>query len=237
MYNPNSIKKIGTIGHAWRSCRTNYIFRCKLSINKPYLHHIADHVFDTLIDSFVRDHVGIAEDFLSVPLAAHLRDNLNILLGSHLLRPAGIGRDAIQAHDSTVRGDQIYWLDRRHGNIYENEFLDMIDQFVIHLNSSCYAGITGYEFHYAHYAEGSFYHRHLDRFRSSDARQYSLIMYLNEDWQKADGGELCIHHRDHDQTISPLSGRGVFFRSQDLEHEVFLTHRSRMSITGWLTIK
>ena len=209
----------------------------QLSIIKLYLHHISDHVFDTLIDSFVRDQVGIAENFLSVPLAAHLKDNLNILFASHLLRPAGIGRDTIQEHDTTIRGDMIYWLDRRHGNVHENEFLDMIDAFVIHLNSTCYTGITGYEFHYTLYGEGSFYHRHLDRFRSSDARQYSLIIYLNDDWQKADGGELCIHHSDHEQNISPVSGRGVFFRSQDLEHEVLLTHRPRMSITGWLTIR
>jgi len=214
-----------------------FVLRGQGSINKPYLYHITDHVFDTLIDSFVRDQVGIAENFLSVPLAAHLRDNLNILFGSRLLIPAGIGRDAIQAHDTSVRGDVIYWLDRRHGNKHENEFLDRMDEFVLYLNCTCYTGITGYEFHYTLYDEGCFYRRHVDRFRSSDARQYSLIMYLNDDWQKADGGELCIHHLDHEQNISPLSGRGVFFRSQDLEHEVLLTHRPRMSITGWLTIR
>ena len=82
-----------------------------------------------------------------------------------------------------------------------------MDDFVNHLNSTCYTGITGYEFHYALYEKGSFYKKHLDQFKNTASRQYSLIMYLNDDWQEADGGQLCVHHHDHLQNISPNNGK------------------------------
>ena len=61
-----------------------------------------------------------------------------------------------------------------------------------------------------------------------------MIMYLNTDWQENDGGELRIHHAAHLQNITPVNGKSVFFKSSELEHEVMLTNKPRMSITGWL---
>jgi SM-20-related protein len=147
---------------------------------------------------------------------------------------AGIGNDMLQNHDMAVRSDLIYWLDRSHNDPVEDNFLDLIDEFVTYLNATCYTGITGYEFHYALYEEGSFYHRHLDRFRNNADREFSMIVYLNADWQQDDGGELCIHQNGNQRNISPLAGKSVFFRSNELEHEVLLTQKPRMSITGWL---
>ena len=49
-------------------------------------------------------------------------------------------------------------------------------------------------------------------------------------------GELRIYHVDEEQNISPNNGKSVFFKSSDLAHEVLLTHKQRMSITGWLKI-
>lgn len=191
-------------------------------------------VFDTLIDSFIKDKIGIAENFLSLPLAASLKSNLKKLFAQKLLRYAGTGNESKVSHDKTVRGDMIYWLDRAHNDVSENDFFDLMDSFVSHLNATCYTGITGYEFHYAIYEAGSFYRSHLDQFRSNDSRQYSMIMYLNADWLPADGGELCIHQNGEHQNISPLSGKSVFFKSNELRHEVLLTNKIRMSITGWL---
>jgi SM-20-related protein len=59
-------------------------------------------------------------------------------------------------------------------------------------------------------------------------------MYLNEGWVDGDGGELSIHHEDNVQDISPLNGRSIFFKSNELAHEVLMTNKTRMSITGWL---
>jgi SM-20-related protein len=59
-------------------------------------------------------------------------------------------------------------------------------------------------------------------------------MYLNVDWKPGDGGELRIYHDRFDQDITPTDGKIVFFNSSEFEHEVLLTNKTRLSITGWL---
>lgn len=164
----------------------------------------------------------------------HLKENLTTLYADKMLLSGGTGVNTNVKYDNLFRSDVIYWLDREHNNIHENSFFDLMDTFVSFLNETCYTGITGYEFHYTMYEEGSFYKRHLDQFRNNDSRQYSMIMYLNSEWQKSDGGELCIYHKDRIENISPTNGKSVFFKSSELEHEVLLSNKPRMSITGWL---
>ena len=190
--------------------------------------------FDALIDSFVENKVGLAENFLSVALAAQLKGNLKNLYAGNQMLAAGIGNQTVTVRDKLIRSDKIYWLDPVHNDPHENSFFELMDSFVRYLNSTCYTGITGYEFHYALYETGSFYKKHLDQFQNNKSRAYSMIMYLNTDWVAADGGELCIYHADHTQTIAPINGQCVFFKSSELEHEVLLTHQPRLSITGWL---
>ncbi len=190
--------------------------------------------FDTLINSFIADEVGIAENFLSVPLAAFLKQNLLALYKSDKLHNAGTGNATVILQDKMVRSDKIHWLDPLRENLHETSFFKLMDSFIKYLNDTCYTGITGYEFHYTLYEKGSFYKTHFDRFKNNSSRAYSMVMYLNADWKQADGGELCIHHSDHLQNISPMNGKCVFFKSSNLLHEVLLTHEPRLSITGWL---
>ncbi len=190
--------------------------------------------FDELIDSFIENKVCLSENFLNETLAQHLKDNLNNLYATGKLRFAGTGNDLVVVQDKMFRSDVIYWLDRKHNDKHENDFFDLVDSFVSYLNSTCYTGITGYEFHYTLYPEGSFYKKHLDQFRNNNSRKYSMIMYLNADWKAADGGELCITQPNHLQMISPQNGKAVFFKSNEMEHEVLVTNIPRMSITGWL---
>jgi SM-20-related protein len=184
----------------------------------------------------MNDKVGIADHFLSTALAADLKQNLTYLIQKKLLLAAGTGNAKTVAHNTTVRSDSIYWLDREHDTACEKSFFKLMDDFVTHLNSTCYTGITGYEFHYTLYEKGAFYKKHLDQFKNNDSRKYSMIMYLNADWQTEDGGELRIHHHDREQNISPENGRMVFFKSNEMLHEVLVTQKSRMSITGWLKV-
>ena len=190
--------------------------------------------FNVLINSFIENKVGISDHFLSDVLCTKLEENITSLNIEKQLLSAGTGNDTHVLHNKLFRSDIIYWLDRKHNNEYENDFFDLMDDFVSHLNSTCYTGITGYEFHYTLYEAGSFYKKHVDQFRNNDSRQYSMIMYLNKNWKKDDGGELCIHHKDQLQNIAPENGKAVFFKSSELEHEVLITHKPRMSVTGWL---
>ena len=152
----------------------------------------------------------------------------------NLLKAAGIGNPAKLTQNSAIRSDAIYWLDRANNNEHENVFLDQVDAFVSYLNRSCYTGITGYEFHFALFDKGSFYRKHLDQFQDNSSRQFSMITYLNENWQPEDGGELCIYDGDVAQKIAPTNRKTVFFKSNELVHEVLESHKPRLSVTGWL---
>jgi SM-20-related protein len=192
-------------------------------------------IFETLIETYLVDKVGISEHFLSETLSGQLKANLLNLFAKNELVTAGTGNENTILKDIAIRSDKIYWLDKSHDDPHENAFFALMDDFVLYLNKTCYTGITDYEFHYAMYEKGSFYKRHLDRFRNDDRRLFSMITYLNADWQEGDGGELSIFHDDgQTQNISPKNGKSVFFKSDELEHEVLKTMVPRMSITGWL---
>ena len=190
--------------------------------------------FEELIDTYVNSRIGVSEHFLPLQLAHNLKQNLLDLHAAKAMHAAGIGKDKLVVTNLSVRGDDIYWLDRSHNDAYENQFLDLIDAFVLYLNSTCYTGITGYEFHYTLYKKGAFYKRHIDQFHNDQSRQFSMIAYLNEEWKPTDGGELQIALDGEDVTIVPTNRKAVFFKSNELEHEVLTTHANRLSITGWL---
>lgn len=190
--------------------------------------------FEDLIASYIENKVGISEYFLTDELANNLKQNLYSLNNQSLLKEAGTGNSEAVAYDSAVRSDSIYWLDKKNNNAFENEFFKHIEDFIRYLNQSCYTGITGYEFHYSLYEKGDFYLKHLDQFQNNSSRKFSMISYLNSNWKTADGGELMIHQEENNQKISPTQGKTVFFKSDELLHEVLLTNTTRMSITGWL---
>jgi SM-20-related protein len=192
-----------------------------------------DTIFDKLIDSYLATNVGMVNNFLSKALSAHLADNITALYANDLLLSAGTGNDILVNHNKLIRSDKIYWLDRIHNNSHENDFFNLMDRFIDYLNSTCYTGIIGYEFHYTLYEKGSFYKRHLDNFKQNGTRAFSMIMYLNS---KVDGGELRIYQGNSFQDITPNAGKSVFFKSNELEHEVLVTYLPRMSVTGWLKV-
>lgn len=190
--------------------------------------------FETLITSYMENKVGITDGFLSADLCRNLKENLLSFNEGHLLLEAGVGNDGKMVHDKLIRSDKIYWLDKKHNNSFEDEFFDTMDEFVAYLNENCFTSIKSYEFHYSLYEAGSFYRPHLDQFEDDSKRQFSMMNYLNADWLQKDGGELLIHQKNNNQSISPTQGKTVFFKSDELIHEVLLTNERRMSVTGWL---
>lgn len=206
-------------------------------MNKVTLHalyKIMDQSFEVLINSYVDNKIGIDLSFLDSKLTEGLRQNIKQLQHDNLMVTGGTGNEAVRDVSTLMRGDSIYWMDSKHDNIFEQEFLHHIDQFVEYLNRYCYTGINAHEFHYAVYETGCFYKRHKDQFKNDSNRKFSLINYLNEDWIEADGGDLLVYPDESMTRIRPSNQTAVFFKSDELEHEVSVAHRSRMSITGWL---
>ncbi|MGV9004265.1 2OG-Fe(II) oxygenase [Flavobacterium sp.] len=190
--------------------------------------------FEEIIESFLEKRVGISNKFLSIDLAEQLKANLLSLYQNEAMKLAGIGNDHVLSHNRKIRSDKIYWLDNNNENAAETAFFRLIDEFIMYLNQTCYAGINSHEFHYALYEKGTFYKKHLDQFKTDDRRVFSMILYLNEGWATTDGGELKVYQQTGIQIIAPENQKCVFFKSSELEHEVLLTNVSRMSITGWL---
>lgn len=188
--------------------------------------------FEEIISGFLENRVGLSNKFLNSDLAGMLKQNLIKLYEQEALKQAGIGKGLNL--DETIRKDKIFWLDRKDAQEAEIIFFDLIDAFVVYLNSTCFTGIKSYEFHYALYEQGAFYKKHIDQFKTDERRLFSMIMYLNEGWIEGNGGELKVYKETEIQLISPDNQKCVFFKSNELPHEVLLTNVTRMSITGWL---
>ena len=95
-----------------------------------------------------------------------------------------------------------------------------------------------FEAHVTMYPPGSFYVRHLDRFRDAPHRAVTAILYLNPAWTPDDGGALRLHLPGPDggeipHDVVPQAGTLVTFLSAEIPHEVLPTRRERLSFTGW----
>ena len=193
-----------------------------------------DEKFEAIIEGILADNYATCEDFFDKKLVTGLRNNL---IGRHAddrMHKAGIGRQDTSQQNIKVRGDVISWLEDDTVDPHERAFFDTIEAFYRYLNRTCYTGINGSEFHYALYEPGSFYKRHLDQFKHDSGRQISVVTYLNDDWADADGGELVLYLDSGEKTIRLQSGRAVFFKADEIEHEVKVANRGRLSIAGWL---
>lgn len=167
-------------------------------------------------------------------LVRDLRSDLEQLRASDELERAGIGRDLDFQVAERVRGDRIHWLSR--ASQVQARLLAQMENLRLTLNENLFLGLFEFEAHYAHYPPGSFYRRHLDSFRGAANRVVSAVIYLNENWQTGDGGELVLYAESGDEvlaTIVPRAGSMLLFLSEELPHEVLPAKRDRYSIAGW----
>ncbi len=156
---------------------------------------------------------------------------------------AGIGREADHQLNSFVRRDRIRWIEGE--TPAEKNWLAWTAQLRLALNRELLLGLFSFESHFAHYAPGAFYRKHLDSFREPgpnvilSQRVLSLVTYLNPDWDAEDGGELVIYSTDGEsavQRVTPLAGTLVVFLSAEIPHEVLPAQRDRYSIAGWFRV-
>jgi SM-20-related protein len=148
-------------------------------------------------------------------------------------KQAGIGKLITHQVDSSYRKDKIKWIDTENCRPATKVFVAKINDMMQQFNRSFFLSLKDFECHYAYYEIGDFYKRHSDQFNHKAHRIISMVLYLNQEWQKGDGGELVIYKEDKVIEIEPIAGRLVLFKSE-LEHEVLSANRERNSITGWL---
>jgi SM-20-related protein len=189
---------------------------------------------DQLLDDLAEQGWAIVANALPVDLTLELAQECRARANQGALQPAGVGRGSAHGVQEGVRGDHIQWLEP--GQCAAGDrYLTMLDDLRGQLNQALYLGLEDYEGHFALYPPGTFYQKHLDRFRDDDRRAVSAVFYLNSDWLPEQGGALRLYLADGlELDVLPEAGTLVVFLSADLPHEVLPATRERLSLTGWL---
>jgi SM-20-related protein len=193
-----------------------------------------DSVFNAIADGLAEEGYAVVDQFLSQPEVDAILDLDTFKNGLAQFKKAGIGKNQQLQINESIRGDYIQWLDKNTAPRSVKVYLDRLNDLTTFLNQSLYLSLKDYEVHMTIYPAGSFYKRHLDQFKKDDHRKLSVICYLNHDWKEEHGGQLRIYLADGSKDFLPVAGRLICFRSDQLEHEVLLANRERLSLTGWM---
>lgn len=193
----------------------------------------------TIVEALAEKGWAVLPDFLGEEAARALAAESTTALQEGQFRQAGVGRGADLQVRAEVRNDQVLWLPNEAESPATRHWLATVEQLRRALNEHLFLGLFEYEGHFAHYPPGGFYKPHLDRHRDSDERLITLILYLNDQWTPAAGGQLQLwttpgKASGPSEVIEPHLGTLVCFLAGDYWHEVLPAHQPRLSITGWL---
>lgn len=188
--------------------------------------------FDPITDKLADVGYAIIPDFIP-PAEAQALYGYTQSLDQGLWHLAGVGREKHHTVNTHVRSDEICWLAGRAQE--EIDWHDRMHALQLHLNRTLFMGLFDYECHFARYAPGSRYQKHLDAFKGRSNRVLSTIAYLNPVWLQDNGGELVIYNDKGQvlETVLPKQGTFVVFLSDRFVHEVKVGNRNRFSLTGW----
>lgn len=198
------------------------------------MHRPSEHPqLPSIVDDLAHQGWSRQEAFLPEALTRALAAECRQRAAEGELAPASVGRGQGQEVREGIRGDHILWLEPGQSEACD-QYLALMDGLREALNRDFYLGLEDFECHFALYPPGTFYRRHLDRFRDDDRRTVSAIIYLNEQWTPGDGGQLRMFLDDgRELDAEPVGGSLVVFMSADIPHEVLPAGRERLSVTGW----
>jgi SM-20-related protein len=189
---------------------------------------------DTVVEQIGARGWSVVADFVSAAMIAGLRARALALDREGLLAPAKVGRGTRGIERADIRGDRIRWLTGADALPVEHAAEAALEALRLAANRALQLGLFEFEGHYAVYPPGAGYARHVDRFRDDDARVLSIVLYLNTQWHANDGGALRLHVADDAVVdVAPDGGTLVAFLADRFEHEVLVSRRSRLSLTGW----
>ncbi len=182
---------------------------------------------------FLIDGISVRDAYLAPPHIRALADCAQARQARGEFGAARIGAGRSLRRREEIRGDSTCWLTEPLFPA-EQVLLDSLEQLRQELNRESFLGLFELELHYARYPAGASYARHVDQPQGRGQRQVSVVLYLNEGWTHAAGGELRIFdasggYRD----IEPMGGRLVCFLTPGREHAVMPTRHPRLSLSGW----
>jgi SM-20-related protein len=189
-----------------------------------------------IADALTSDGFIVLPGFVPIAQIDAWRARAQTLHDTHAMHHAQIGRTQSLQSAPAIRNDTIAWIEAPFTHAEDAAANETVFSLMQALNRSLFLNLDHAELHYAHYAPGGFYRKHLDRHATSEARVISFIVYLNDTWQTQWGGQLKLYDA-HDQlirSVEPEGGTLVLFLSERFPHEVVPATRTRMSLTGWL---
>ena len=195
------------------------------------LDHISQEIYS---NSYV-----VVDNFVDEAFRKALLKEQTDLLNQGQFTKAAVGKGDQKQVRAEIRSDEVLWMDPTALSPLQAIFWEKVAEVQQVLNRRCFLGLKSFEGHFARYPIGSFYKRHLDQFHAVPHRIVTIILYLNESWTEADGGQLRMYFPQEDgservEDVLPVGGRLVVFLSEEIPHEVLPTRKERISITGWL---
>jgi SM-20-related protein len=153
------------------------------------------------------------------------------------LKKSAIGIGADRSIQQEIRGDFTSWIDLNSATSEQKQLLGFLETLQMELNRELYLGLRRFEIHFAYYPPKAGYDKHIDNPKGQGNRRITFILYLNENWQPADGGVLAVFDPQQPHKIiaeiTPTFGKVVLFCSDIFPHEVQKANAPRKSITGW----
>jgi SM-20-related protein len=185
-----------------------------------------------IIEDLSENGFAICADFLPKSVLKALAAEAQQRFISGNMQAAKTGKHA-NLHKPEIRGDSIFWLDENLANPSIQAYFSHMHALKDALNQQLFMNVHELETHLAVYPVGAGYLKQTEN-SQNQARQLSSVLYLNDGWQAADGGELRLYLSD-DKCIDilPTAGKLVLFLSSQFWHEVLPAKRDRISLTGW----
>jgi SM-20-related protein len=193
----------------------------------------------------------IVPAFIPESLQQSLRQDVEQLRSQNYFKVAKIGQDSTNMLNTKIRVAETCFLGKSKKDLPQHagrqELYERLDRLRTDL------GVFGpldddlTELLYAYYPQGGFYRRHRDAIPGSASvlRTYSMLLYLNKDWNSVkDAGQLRLHFDSGGdelppgespfyKDVDPEGGTLVIFQSDAIPHEVLDTQKKRIAVVGW----
>ena len=190
-------------------------------------------LYSKITDALVDDGYIIIDNALPPELTQEL---LEFAKAQNSYTKAGISSSSAFHIDKERRRDSTLWLNE--DNDIQSKYLLWTDGLKSYLNQELYLGLSYFETHFSVYEKGDFYEKHIDTFKNYKNRVVTVVYYLNENWNKDDGGELVIYDKNNTllTKVLPYGNRMIVFMSEKFPHEVLPAKDTRYSIAGWFRV-
>ena len=197
----------------------------------------------------------VVPDFLPADLCNRLRCDLKKLRNENAFEVARIGHDGNQIQDENVpfrdirRSESCFigkipnHLPNVGNSLQTSEAREELYTILNDLRDDLEASSDGtvasldselLEMMYLYYPNGGYYRRHCDSEQEpgciSSVREWSFVLYLNEEWHQRQGGYLRLHRDNTSNSrlpnyidIEPRCGTLAIFRSKRMPHEVLVS--------------